>query len=691
MSKILLVIPEARPHIAPRILRLLGIDYDIAYYAGGAGNLQTPHGEFAWNDDTGIRAYLRNYTAVLAGLEYAHANTGIYTHLRSLRWLAFNDPEDPPVAYLGCPPNAVHTGFTYPSDCPIIRPTISDDANTMFQITSGGVSTAGLKLRFHRENTELYTTAIAFERSSAGVPCLFRLDLAKHAALGAQGEILVEPVAEDLTIPANTVAAYRYKNRYFLPIVLAPRDPNTRPSSGAWGLFWLFYALKCLNVPTRYSIPIYMVMDDALTLHGIPTGAEAILPTFAQWTHIAKETYRYLAEVIYPRSGLAMVCGLFTGGRYDRRSVAVPHENTHWDLVERGRRWTGSAWETLDTTTQANLREWHNLLVRHCQGALPCTPHDHTLSLRANWNYSNFKRHADAGYPHAAPNNVPITRGTTLVKADAYPAAPPSGYRERFIDGERYYEWGFTTSGATDTISNINPNNLYGARVLWEAVQAEMRALGFPDLATHPDYALLIAPGGMTGDPSLWRALRERGVRAIRANLPRGAYGPPFDSNPVLWGFPYATRDEIHFFLNADLDASAQYDSNFGLYHPTYASRTPVGRFGLEASGDISSLWNTDRPTASQRAYRRAICVLTDRWFLCAGLTHALMTHPYNWMTWADPANPTRPFDKNDPDSRINFLLELAWNMERIVAVLSPYLKFGSVSDAIALRERVMS
>ncbi|MDW8106214.1 MAG: hypothetical protein RMK45_01910 [Armatimonadota bacterium] len=680
MSKVLIVLPSVQPRPITRLLRLLGIPFEVAYLTG---DLQTPAGTIAWNNDAAIRNYLRGYRAVLVGLEF-YALSSSSLRMRAFRWLGWNDPQDPPVAYIGVYPRAGNPDFTVPSDFPILPPDPANPAGTTasYAATNFGY-TAHLRVHLVREGVELYISAANLYQDNSGTGRMYLLDTAKHLALGDQGEILAKPVSEDVSFPSNAILAYRYRNRYLFPMTTYAAAPATDNFAG---LFWVLYALKCMGVPPAYSLPLFLVMDDALTLHAPPAGSENLQPTFAQWTRIGYETYRHLAEVLHPRSGMAMVCGIFTGGRYGRRSLNVPHENTHWDLVVAGRRWTGSTWQTLDSETQANLQAWHQLLVQHHPSALPCTPHDHSLYHHANRTHTSFRRHSDAGFAYAAPNDVPLTRGGTLVRHANYAGTPPPNAHKRTIQGETYWEWGFSaTSGTGEVIGSLTPNNYHAARLLWETAVAEMQALGFPDGIGGGRYPLIISPGGYTGDVPVWQAQYDLGFRLTRCNL-RSVHTPP-DTNPASL---LLAREGMHFALGLDVDMSVQYDAQFGLYHPDYASRTAVGKWNLDIGGDITGLWNSDRAVAAQRAYRRAIGMATHtllRAVLCYGV---MMAHPYNLMTWADPNDPTRPFDPNDPNSRINFLLEIAWNMEKVVAVLSPYLKWGDVLEYLAARERVV-
>ncbi|MDM7461542.1 MAG: hypothetical protein P3X24_007855, partial [bacterium] len=107
-------------------------------------------------------------------------------------------------------------------------------------------------------------------------------------------------------------------------------------------------------------------------------------------------------------------------------------------------------------------------------------------------------------------------------------------------------------------------------------------------------------------------------------------------------------------------------------------------------SNDISGVWATDPVQAGMRAYRRYVGMATERWLrgVCT-LDSLNIAHPPSMLSWADPADPVRPIDWNDPALRINFLLELAWNLERVVRVLDGYVRFGTVREYVRLRERI--
>jgi hypothetical protein len=661
-----------------RTLRMLGIEYQVA--PADSTGVHLPVGRIAWTDDTAMRNALKAYDAVLV-IQTRNLTTFSPNIRRAYRWLSWNNPDDTPVAYLGVDHRVQYTdidGFI-PSDFPVIRPDTTNLAATTYAYTTTHElhNTAGLRAQL-AEGEEIYVNSACLHDNASGAinSYLYRLNLAAHESLGSNGEILARPVSEDVSFGSDAVIAYRYRNRYLFPMLYP--DAGRRFDNGLGPInrqtFWLLYALKHLGIQPRYSIPMMLVMDDAMMLYFPVSGNPPGLPTYAQMARIGYETYRYLAEQFYPRTGCAMVCGLFMGGRYGRTGG-------HWGMVQNG------VWinESLDAETRNWLQQWHNLLVRHHHGALPCTIHDHSLDLHCNRNFSNFRRHSDAGYAYAAPNDVPITRGTQIVRADSYAGTLPSDARERWIGGERYYEWGYQTSGTGDTIPTFTPNNYHAARLAYETAVAEMRALGFPDAHGSDNYRLMIKPNNRVGDPAEWRALRDIGYQAIRCRPYRNLETPTPDTNPAP---PQLQFEGLHFFgTTGRIDATGQYGATLGLYYPGYTTYNPQW---VNVGDDVGSLWNTDRPTAARRAYRRYVASSTESALYQTTGDNLIMIHPCNVLTWADPADPLRPFDPNDPDSRINFLLEVAWNVEKMVGVLYPYLKFGTVKELVALRERVL-
>ncbi len=309
---------------------------------------------------------------------------------------------------------------------------------------------------------------------------LYYLDTTKHNALGSNGEILVRPIGEDFTIPNNAIAGYRYRKHAILPTLIRSTEPekllyNTRNR--------LFLAPLCAQISGRATIATHphLFLLWAMRLPLTTLQALRDSPLSAQSARIARITYDYLANTIYPQTGLTMVCGLLTGGRYGRRSEPLTGTmQEHWNLVVEKKYWTGSTYATLPADAQTEIQAWHQLLIANHHRGLPCTIHDHTIRHRQNRIWTSFTRHSDSGYRYAAPNNVPKASGTILIRKEQWAGAPPAGAYERIIDGAVYYEIGAPTTGNSTTVSDLSMRSIHGARIAWESAVAEMHALGFP-------------------------------------------------------------------------------------------------------------------------------------------------------------------------------------------------------------------
>jgi hypothetical protein len=170
---------------------------------------------------------LQQYDAVLVYND-GRLNAG---NSRVANWTKFSPC--PPIVYHRinlATQNLSALGVTLPSDFPIRTVDASNlpssaeaDAFRLQTNTTAGVSpfrTAGIRVQFTRENRQAYLPAyhVAETSTSDFTPVwLYRLDLAKHSALGANGEILATPISEDLAFPPDAFVAYRYKHTYWLP------------------------------------------------------------------------------------------------------------------------------------------------------------------------------------------------------------------------------------------------------------------------------------------------------------------------------------------------------------------------------------------------------------------------------------------------------------------------------------------
>ena len=241
----ILIIGDWRPELFPNYagavtttLRLLGYTVHRAWIVqrGSEFVLTLPDGEYPLHTDSpALRTRLRDYNAVIILPTYDplwNANTPITYALRFLSW---NDPEDPPFVYLGVHFATNRTAIALPSDFPLVRPNPSNLASTTHTTGSPTAhqATQTHRVRLTREQTELYLACFINQSNPLH---LWRLDTAKHNALGSAGEVLAEVIGEDYAFDATPVCAYRYKNCYLMPNVgfsIAPsgayRHQATRP------------------------------------------------------------------------------------------------------------------------------------------------------------------------------------------------------------------------------------------------------------------------------------------------------------------------------------------------------------------------------------------------------------------------------------------------------------------------------
>jgi hypothetical protein len=246
-------------------LRTLGIDAVPARISGNT--LALVGRTFPDAGAQEVRDYLNaNFDAVLIVDRSATSSTGAFLTKPLNVWTTWNAPTDKPVAFFGPNLSTAVSGYNLPDDFPIIRPNPTNlsntthllDANT-FVVPSGVplpvYARLGTRVRLNREQVSVYTPAVcAFEGSDA---YFWKLDTTKHTALGANGEILAVPDFPDRTYPADAVVAYRYKNRYFFPMIWETANTLRGDTTSNVGvsLFWLVYALKCMGIqPSRQAI-----------------------------------------------------------------------------------------------------------------------------------------------------------------------------------------------------------------------------------------------------------------------------------------------------------------------------------------------------------------------------------------------------------------------------------------------------
>jgi hypothetical protein len=673
-------------------LRLMGFTAERAYtYASGSEiRLALPNAEHRLDiDDASLRNRLREYDAVLIVQPwetYSNTNTPISYTFRFLGW---NAPQDPPFAYFAIH-FATNRPLAFPSDFPLVRPDRANLASTAHKIGPYvfQAQTQTLRVRLTRENAECYLPIATDAEPNDGF-YVWRLNTTAHNALGSAGEVLAEVIGEDYVFDTTPICAYRYKNCYLLPRLLHALDAPAgavnivRPQQA----FWLLYALKCIGLAPRYALPIMMMLDDVQDVGSDTAPRFTGAPYVNDWLRNRLMTYEWYATEFFPRTQVPLWAAITTGGRYGTDYI----RQGAWNLFMRGRRSLSTnadntADEALDATGAQLAQQMLQLFVREQNRSMRFCWHDHRNGLRTARSLS---RHTDAGYPLAAPNDVPVAHGQ-MVRTGHIP--PPANAVEIEIDGEVYYDIAPTMSGSAAVVS-YTPRSLHAARILVERNRAEMHALGFADGGVGGADRFHIAAGGAYGSPAVMQALYESGVRIFRSNIPTTASEENTQTTlfvPIrgvwVWG-----SDTV------DGHGASPWLNSYGLYDAANPTRSYVGSSttARDPGEDISSIWTTDPVRARRRAYRRLMGYLLDAYLGAAVYPHRMaFSHPPTLLGWCDPADPLRRFNAEDsvpsgsPGPYINMLLEFWLNFEVVYRVLSGYLTPATGELVIATRER---
>lgn len=480
---------------------------------------------------------------------------------------------------------------------------------------------------------------------------------------------------------------YRYRNRFFLPGVRAAFSLVRRHIETYFvDVFWVLYALKLCRVQPGWVVPLQFETDHPLELR-----ANSANLTDLMKAQLKRDNFDWLRGFCR-QTGLVVINGVQTAWRERGPTNAA----SHWGVINHS-----------DPQIREVFLQAHEILVAgHREGTLMCGVHNHSINdtrgYGARREMTNLIRHSDAGSLYGAPSDVPIQHGRCCVARHVAPSSVPSGAIETTIGDETILEWDFTgrTSGTGTTIATMPMQNVHAARVILEGEMYEMRAMGFPD-GHCGEHRYTNTAANNAGGIAWWQAAKELGLRALRSS-----YCPNQHSDPSIPGANNQTvpvsRVWNGFHLlplhNLDITGSSEV-STWGLYDPNAgaAGRHAVGFFGLDsASNDITGQWSTNRQAASWRAHQRALCRLTGIWlFINVANLGAAYIHPaWSWYG-CSVSQPVARFDGENilnvnGQPHWNPTVELMENMRVIVGVLKEYLKFGSVSDLIAVRERVM-
>jgi transposase len=720
MPKVCLITRNLTSHnkVWTQVLRHLGIDYTLCVAtSGGVGaTIQTPQGGLAANS-ADLRNYFRQFDAViLCDHALTLSETAVINY--SVYWLSWNAPEDPPFLFFNPHFSTAITESAYnsnfPSDFPIVRPNASDLAGTLYAadggspsagnpLFAGGVEARGACVLFLAENIRAHVMTVCNAHGASGyanvVPYYWRLNPTQHSTLantnythraarnGRAGEILAVPAPptnpEDTeTYPSDCVVAYRYRNIFWLPHAIR-RFPDTinlhssyRLDALAPMLFWLLYGLQLAGVRPRYKLPVQMETDHPI--ESFPSTPPFNF-SYRQQMEALLAKHDYMREFAR-RTGTAIIHGVRVGGRHRTTSGSF-----HWQMMYN---------TNIPADARAVAQQINQLLVAgHREGTTPCGVHDHTAGNFQGGYWlgdvrAGFRRHS--GMRYGAPNNVPISRGRCCVAPHVLPSgvAPPNALTVQVGDAEMV-EWDHTMSGTGDTF-DLPLGNIHAARVIIESEIEEMLALGFPDghCAGHK-YTNTAA--NASGGECYWQALKEFGFRGVRS---ASACNAPHNTKRVvsnrLWhGF--------HLITDAGFDLahpSAAYSR--GLYHPDSPTNGDgVRHWQLDHGNDISANWTTSA-VAAWRAYRRVLCQGIGNWLsTTAVVLGAFYIHPITQAMIMSLSDPNARFNGWSVQNVIghphyNHEIELLENMDAVVRLLPDVLYWGTITDVMDHRERVM-
>jgi hypothetical protein len=692
-----------------QILRNLGIDYTlcIATSSTASATIQTPQGVFAASS-ADLRNYFRQFDAVILCDNSGNLSDSSLINY-SVFWMSWNAPDDPAFLFFNPHFSTAITESAYnsnfPSDFPIVRPNPSDIAGTLYAADGGSPSPffplvvphfsgRGACVLFPTENIRAHVMTICNTHTN-NIPYYWRLDTAKHSTLasttythrvarnGRAGEILAVPApptnAEDTeTYGSDCVVAYRYRNIFWLPHAMArtQRAVNFWDAEGSPFVFWLLYGLQLAGVRPRYKLPVQMETDH-------PIESFASTPPFnlsyRQQMEALLAKHDYMREFAR-RTGTAIIHGVRVGGRHRTTSASY-----HWQMMYN----TG-----VPTDARAVAQQINQLLVAgHREGTTPCGVHDHTAGNFQGGYWlgdvrANFRRHS--GMRYGAPADVPISRGRCCVAPHVLPSgvAPESAITVQIGDAEMV-EWDHTMSGTGDTF-DLPLGNIHAARVIIESEIEEMLALGFPDgyCAGHK-YTNTAA--NASGGECYWQALKEFGFRGVRSS---SACNAPHNTKRVA---PNRLWHGFHLITDVGFDlAGGGVPYAYGLYHPDSPSRGDGVRYWqLDHGNDISANWTTSA-VAAWRAYRRVVCQGIGNWlFTTAVALGAFYIHPINSAMILSLSDPNARFNGWSVQNVIghphyNHEIELLENMDAVVRLLPDILYWGTITDVMDLRERVL-
>ena len=369
-------------------------------------------------------------------------------------------------------------------------------------------------------------------------------------------------------------------------------------------------------------------------------------------------------------------------------------QNGSWVGRQAGFHW--------DEVRDPAARAIHDLLIRE-SAVLPCGVHDHSYTWGGR-DSGPFRRAGNHAHRFAAPNDVPVEYGQSGQSwALVNPKVAPEALRNdtslpRTLDG--FINIGAQTSGTGEVTTPTTNLCEYTAQMVLADEFAEMQALGFADGHCGQQRYTNCA-GDQTGGEGYWKALIAFGFRGVRRSLLKHTANSGNPNPFQRQVYPSMGRRSryrgLHFIHSNQIDwnGSTPAEGSYGLYNPDRENNTVVGFWKLDAGKDedppapefTADTWRLDA-AVRWKAYRRAMGLMVGIWLGFALYWRGTVyQHPPSWFG-ADPANPTEVVDTGS-DLKVNAIVEILKAMRAVQQVLSAYLRFGSPSDIMDLREAV--
>jgi hypothetical protein len=734
MAKVLLITTPVAGVVfhVKRVLNTLGIASDVMYATAATryALLEPASGVSSHFNPTtsAMRDFLRRYNAifVIVPLDANNTSTTIFDPIVNTWMQNWNAPEDPPVFSFGYNFNTRFSSL--PSDFPIIPADTTNDttiANTMwrwetgiFREVSNYRTRIGTRVRLLRENVSVYTRSVNYYWGNNTECAAYLVDI---RLLGGNSELLAVPdfpdqerltPPPDLTQPAFAV---RYKNHYFLPhlhnlsAAYAPNRVSSRIDlrTQSFPIFWALYALKLAGIAPARKIPLVMEFDHPVEPLSYPrdyvmAGQSDTIPYYEQVRRHLLLT-PWLLDFAKPR-GLQFIWS----GRNGRR--AGQGSDRHWWTMLYGGGSTADApYESGFGNIGRGYAQAQLKILQANPDVFAMGIHDHTIPPDSAGGYNNGRyatipiyRHTDPGYRFAAPNPIPTQTGNRVINRRVLPKDWTPGENDfLFPRGRETFVDVYNASVTTASNYTGRDGTYWAASVFLERNRAEMAALGLPhhggDNVRYTNHAR-----NTHGGEGYWDAWVEQGFRGFRVVLHDVSFG-----NVHVSGNPHRLRYRgIQFIPSIVTDFTA---TAAGFYHSSVSySDTAFGEWRLEDSTarELSGT-GTPNPWMSDANWRREKGVIAIRRWLSAIVDMSLYSaccwqgtfyaHPCAAVAWVEAVEQAladaSPFEGDAGNQywngRFISVKEHLLALDTIVQVLSDYLKWGTITELLNLREAV--